>query len=102
MIAILEEYHHQIEEEKEILIEHNIRTTKCPFCQKQIYCAEMMCSCSSTQRIPYLRILESYLPKTKPKVRKQLRRRTMPAMPGGPYNGDNPYPFEINNGRVFD
>src|ERR1700748_399352 len=102
MVVVSEEYRQLNKEERNALIEYNMKMTKCPFCQKQIYCAEMMCSCSSTQRISYLRTLESYLPKTKPKVPKQLRRRTMPAMSSGPYNGWNPHPFENNTGRVYD
>ena len=61
MMAISEEYCHLTEQEKNILIEYNMRTTKYPFCQKQIYCVEMMCLCSSSQRILYLRTLKSYL-----------------------------------------
>src|SRR6201985_1355843 len=61
MVTIPEEYYHLNKIEKNTLIEHNMRTTKCLFCQKQIYCAEMICSCAHTQRIPYLRTLESYL-----------------------------------------
>ena len=46
------EYRSLDHQEKEELMEYNMKTTRCPFCDDRIYCAEQMCTCASTKKIP--------------------------------------------------
>ena len=87
------------------LMDHNLRTTRCPFCDTRVYCTEHICTCAHTKMILIEETLEQYLSK-KRQVKKQkvqeIIRQNCPLMNEGPYSGANPHPFENNTGEVYD
>src|ERR1700691_1291654 len=52
-------------EEWRELIDWTMQQTKCPFCEERVYCAEQMCSCMNTKRIPREDTLRQHLPESK-------------------------------------
>ena len=95
------------EEERMALINRNMQEQECPFCETKIYCAEQMCNCPWTHKLPNKAILEDHLPKRKSKKlrtnhfgRKELQ--TEPFLQDGPYSGKNPHPFAESTGLLWD
>src|ERR1700677_1732158 len=89
--------------ERNYLIDWNIRYRYYPFCEQRIYCAEMMCDCPQTKRIPKEDTLQEHMP-TNPRIHNrppQPKKQEMPNLQQGPYSGKQPHPFR-DGSRIWD
>ena len=94
--------------ERRELMDWNMQQQWCPFCEQRIYCAEEMCTCSSTKRIPNQDMLSQHLPERKPRrVAKtnhwgRKERQQCPELAEELYSGRNPHPFANSTGELWD
>ena len=101
------EYRSLDHQEKEELMEYNMKTTRCPFCDDRIYCAEQMCTCASTKKIPRDDRLQDHLPKKNIPYHRDTtwgrkEHQHYPDMNQAPYSGRNPHPFANSTGELWD
>ena len=89
-----------------------MQQTECPFCGERVYCAEQLCNCQLTKRIPWRDTLRQHLPESrwnkKPRENTQQNHwgkkehQYCPDLPQGPYSGKNPHPFKDHMGETWE